>query len=278
MNINNIKKLLSDFDQVKVDAFIKYCNKLLTEKKKDGGQWVNKNPWMNQRSDDNLADFYKMVAKDGLEFDGKHITLLSTGVSYDYVAYKNKMFLSYPETLIDVQLVHKNDDFSFTKDSGKVIYKHKINNPFGSDELIGCYCVIKNKRGEFLNTLNMEEINKHRKVAKTDFIWQAWFNEMVLKTVIKKACKNHFADIFQNMETLDNEQNDVEQSLDISIETKQELEDIKSVPDLEAYYLNNIGKNAGIAQDFVKACEQRKSKIVKTLSEADEAKEENADS
>ena len=262
MNAQAIKKLLSNhvnLDPEKVEKYIQYCFSIKPQK----------NPWINQRSDQQIADYYKAVVSDGLDFDGKHITLISTGVSYDYVAYKNKMFIAYPETLIDVQLVHKNDKFSFSKESGTVKYKHDINNPFGNDELVGCYCVIKNKRGEFLNTLNMEEIAKHRKVAKTDYIWNAWFNEMVLKTVIKKACKTHFSDIFQTIETLDNEQNDIEQSLTISIETKQELEAILTVPELNSYYKANEGKNAGIIEAFTKSCADRKEKIVEELANAD---------
>lgn len=271
MNAQTIKQNLSKYDPEKVDKYINYCIETANAKKKDGSQWVNKNPWMSQRSDDQLCSFFKSVANDGLEFDGKHITLQSTGISYDYVAYKNKMFLAYPETLIDVGIVYKDDEFSFKKDSGKVTYIHNINNPFGQSEndMKGCYCVIKNKRGEFLNLLSMADIQKHRKVAKTDFIWKNWFHEMVLKTIIKKACKTHFADIFQTMETLDNEQNDIDQPLSISIETKQELEAILTVPDLESYYKNNKGKNAGIILEFTEACTKRKEQIVQELANAD---------
>lgn len=276
MNANTIKNSLSEYDQGEVETFVNYCDKLLTEKKKDGNQWVIKNPWMSQRKDLQLAEFFKMVRKDGLEFDGKHITLQSTGISYDYIAYKNKMFLAYPETLIDVGIIYKDDEFSFKKDSGIVTYTHKINNPFGQSEadMKGCYCVIKNKRGEFLTLLSMSDIEKHRKVAKTDSIWKAWFNEMALKTVIKKACKTHFSDIFQHIETLDNEQNDIDQTLNISIETKQDLEAILTIPELNSYFMSNKGKNSGIIKDFTKACASRKEQIVSDSAK----KDENADS
>jgi len=257
MNTQKIAELLSDLEPKKVEKYIEYCRTIR----------VDKNPWIVQRSPEQLASFYRSVIEDGLEFDGKHITLISTGISYDYVAYKNKMFLAYPETLIDVQLVHKDDKFQFTKESGKVTYKHEIVNPFGTNdsELVGCYCVVKNKRGEFINTLTMEEIQKHRKVAKTDFIWKSWFSEMVLKTVIKKACKTHFADVFQNMETLDNMQNDVSKPLGISIETKQEIEAFTDVDELREYYSKNKKKNAGVKEDFAKACTERKDSIFEEL-------------
>lgn len=269
MNTSTIKSQLAKYDAEKVEKYINYLNHLKNEKTKDKktNQWVDKNPWVPKRSDVALATYYKNVADDGLDFDGKHITLQSTGVSYDYVAFKNKMLLVYPESLVDVQLVHKGDDFAFKKISGKVEYTHKINDPFGNPELSGCYCVIKNNRGEFLTMLSMSDIAKHRKVAKTDYIWDAWFDEMVIKTVIKKACKTHFQDIFQTMETLDNEQNDLEQSLEISIETKKDLENIKAVPELVAYFEANKNKNAGILQYFTTACTKRKEAIVKELSE-----------
>ena len=52
--------------------------------------------------------------------------------------------------------------------------------------------------------LNKEEIEKHRKVAKTDFIWKAWPLEMMYKTIIKKATRIHFEDVFKEMNEEDN--------------------------------------------------------------------------
>ena len=68
-----------------------------------------------------------------------------------------------------MQLVYTDDKFSFEKHSGKVVYQHEINNPFDEkkdENVIGGYCVIKNKRGEFLTLLSKNEIEKHRKVFK----------------------------------------------------------------------------------------------------------------
>lgn len=271
MNSPNIKNSLSEFDQYKVDRYIRYCESVLNAKTKDKGQWVDKNPWMQKRTDDQLSGFFKSVENDGLDFDGKHITLISHGISYDYIAYKNKMLLAYPETLIDIQMVYKDDSFQFQKKSGKVTYTHDLNNPFEQTEkdVKGGYCIIKNSRGEFITLLSSADIDKHRKVAKTDSFWTKWFVEMAMKTIIKKACKIHFADIFQTIETLDNEQNDVEQSLTISIETKQDLEAILTVPELNSYYKANEGKNAGMIEEFTKSCADRKAQIVEELANAD---------
>jgi hypothetical protein len=260
---------LKEYDSGKVERYIKYLNKLTSEVYTTGNQkGQRKNPWMDHRNSEQLADYFKAVAMDGLDFDGNHITLQSTGISYDYVAYKNKMFLAYPESLIDLQMVYKDDSFQFSKESGKVVYSHKISNPFGSKEadIIGGYCVIKNKRGEFLTTLNSEDFEKHRKVAKTDYIWKAWFVEMCKKTLIKKACKTHFSDEYTNIETLDNTQYDLENSLVLPLCVKEDLENIESVPVIEDYYKANSGKYAGMSKDFIKACATRKAAIVEALS------------
>lgn len=276
MDTEKVKSLLSEYDPYKVERYIKYCTSVLTAKTQNKGQWVDKNPWMAKRSDDQLASFFKSVSNDNLDFDGKHITLISHGISYDYVAYKNKMLDVYPETKIDIQMVYKDDNFKFQKNSGKVTYTHELNNPFDQNEkdIKGGYCIIKNSRGEFITILSAADIDKHRKVAKTDSFWTKWFVEMAMKTIIKKACKVHFADIFQTIETLDNEQNDLEQSLTISIETKQGLEAILTVPELDTYYRDNKGKNSGITGEFIKACATRKAAIVKALAEENK----NADS
>lgn len=254
-----LKELLQGYDSKKVDVYLVYCDKLATEKK-DG---KIKNFWMSHKTDEELANYYKSVALDGLHLDGKNITLQNRGIDYNYKAYKNKMLIVYPESIVDVQLVYKDDDFSFSKESGHVIYSHKINNPFGNkdENIIGGYCVIKNKRGEFLTTLSHEEIEYHRKIAKTDGFWRKWYSMMNLKTIIKKACGMHFEDIYQNIETIDNDNYDLTNSLELPIEAKQEIEEIKTTEDLAKYYNDNKDKYSGIKKDFIKECAKRKEQI-----------------
>jgi len=250
-----LTSLLKDYDKTAVEIFITYCENLKTEKK--NGQI--KNVWMGYKKPKELADFFIAVEKDGLHLDGDHITIISTGVSYDHVAYKNKMLLSYPESLIDVSLVFQGDAFSFKKESGKALYTHEIKSPFGQTEanVEGGYCVIKNKRGEFITLLSKADIDKHRKVAKGDFIWAKWYKEMAQKTVVKKACKQHFSDIYMNIETLDNENYDLENPLNIEIEDKQKIESINTLDELKEYYLANKGKG----KDFDIMVTKRKQQL-----------------
>ena len=113
------------------EQFASYVIKLETETDKEGRM---KNPWMKGRKEEEMVALFNRVAEDGLVLDGKHITLQSTGISYDYVAYKNKMLLAYPESKIDVSLVYQGDDFSVAKESGSVVYSHNIKNPFDRKE------------------------------------------------------------------------------------------------------------------------------------------------
>lgn len=255
MEKEKIIALLKDYNQEHVEAFASYCIRLLLAKKKDGSL---ANPWIQKKTDEQMAELFRRVDKDGLIFDGVHITLQSTGISYDYIAYKNKMFLAYPESTVDVQLVHEGDEFNFSKKDGIVNYMHKIASPFEQKEILGGYCIIKNKRGEFITLLSASDIEKHRKIAKTDYIWRDWFEEMALKTVIKKACKQHFADIFQEIEKNDNENYDLDNPIGIDLKIKQEIDAIKSIDELKKYYETNKGRG----KDFDKYIAQHKKQLI----------------
>jgi len=266
MNYETIKKGLAQFDASEVMRYVNYLKVLETSKDRNG---TLKNPWFRFFKENQAIDIYKNVAIDGLSIDGETITLQFKGkvmVSYNYQAYKNRLLNAYPETKFDIQIVHKNDDFSFRKENGKVIYSHKINDPFNNDsEIIGTYCIIKNKRGEFLETLNMTDIKKMRAVAKTKNVWDNWFSEMVLKSVIKRACKRHFRDITHNIENIDNENNDLERvGFDEVIQKK--IEGVKTIAELNKLYRdekNNVSDEVG----FVNLLKERKAELQQFLPE-----------
>ena len=261
MDIKAIKNGLSGHDTTKVEIYINYLIELSIAKNRDKKL---KNPWFKYRTDQELINNFKKVAIDGLSIDGEHITLQSTGISYNYIAYKNKMYTVYPESLFDHSLAYKDDTFKFEKQSGKVIYAHQINNPFNQkqENIIGGYCIIKNKRGEFITLMSSELIAKHRKVAKTDSVWKSWFHEMCLKTLVKKACKQHFQDIYQNIETIDNENYDLSKSLEVDIDDKACVESIATVEELRQYWKSHQGRNAGVLKEFNELLAKRKDEIL----------------
>ena len=239
MDFEKIKTELKEYPQVKVENYLNYLKKLETEKNKDGSL---KNSWVKNRSEKVFIDCFKKVADIGLYIDGDIVSIQSTGISLSYNAYKNLVLQKYPETKFDLQLVKDGDEFEFSKENGKVNYFHKMNSAFENKDVIGGYCIIKNKLGDFIELLGKYELEKIRKTAKTDYIWSQWTNEMYLKTIVKRACKRHFKDAVVELEEEDNKNYDLENVLDGDIKIKQEIEEIKTLEELTKYYIENKEK------------------------------------
>ena len=238
MNYKTIKEALGDFNQTEVDIFISYLQQLGAEKNKDG---FIKNKWFQYFKPEMAIELYKQVAKDkGLFIDGSTITLQFKGkviISYNFQAYKNKLLTIYPEALFDIQNIYEGDVFRFKKKDGKIMYEHTFGDITKKGrQLVGCYCIIKTKRGEFIETLNDEDIQKMKNVAKTMNVWNTWEGEMWLKSVMKRACKRHFNDLVTNIEALDNENYDltapnVSQDIKLVIESAQNFEELQQIYD-----------------------------------------------
>ncbi|HQO23099.1 MAG TPA: recombinase RecT [Spirochaetota bacterium] len=260
MNKTKLKQLLAEFDRQLVDNYVEYCQKLNDEKDTKTG--AVKNAWFTNLSDETLEKYYRKNFKTGLEFDGRHVTITKTGITYDYQAYKSKMLMVYPESIIDVQLVKESDEFTFEKESGSVKYTHKIGNPFGDEKTVGGYCVIKNKRGEFLTLLSEKDFDKHKKVAKTDMIWNAWPDEMKKKTLIKKGC-NNFKDDFKEIEENDNDNYDLTQlENELDKETQEKIDGFQSVAECETFYKTEGAKYIDVKEALIKALAFRKKTIL----------------
>jgi len=261
MNYTTVKNGLDSYDEVEVEIYINYLNQLENEKDKSG---VKKNKWFHFFKDEEAINLFKKVKKTGLAIDGDMITIVNKGkimAQFDFRAYRNLVLVRYPESIIDAQVVYNGDKFSFQKQSGIIKYNHTITDPFAKErEIIGAYCIIKNKRGEFLETLNMKEIEKLKNTAKTKDIWDKWFDRMVLKSVIKRTAKHLLEDIIIEADKMDNEMNDpelVEFPEDIKerinkAETEEELTDIYK---LEKNAINDEVK-------FIELLGERKKEIL----------------
>lgn len=264
-----IVKGLEEFKKENVNQYADYCYRISIELDKDGKL---KNLWANKKPATEYIKGFKLIDSQGLVFDGKHITWQSTGITFDYVAYKNKMLLAYPESKIDVQTILEKDEFTVSKENGKVIYSHKIIDPLADEKaIIGAYCVIKNERGEFLTTINKAEIEKHKKSAKTQYIWNAWFKEMILKTVIKKACKMHFDDVYEHIISVDNENEDIEKATDeinkekVVSKLQVHIDKLNSITDLTemANYWASIPNELRLLPELLELKNQLKLKLTK---------------
>lgn len=68
---------------------------------------------------------------------------------------------------------------------------HKFD-PFRKDrgEIIGGYCAAKLHNGDYLiDTMSRDDLDHVRTTSKTDAIWSTWGEEMMKKTLIKRASK-----------------------------------------------------------------------------------------
>lgn len=193
-----------------VDTSILYVQKKIAEKEKVkkvvGGKTIEEwKPRYNFAPDFLLQTIAECV-DNGFALDGINYVLTGNRMYMPtYKAFKNKIYMVYPESEIDVQIVRESDTFSFAKESGSVMYSHQINDPFEDKPIIGAYCVIKNKRGEFLEVLNKRDYDEMKKGSKTPGTWEKWPSEFWRKSVIKRACKTHFNDITSSLEEQDNE-------------------------------------------------------------------------
>lgn len=235
MKTEDIRELLKDFDQVHVTTYINYIESLKTLKK--GQKLVA--PWLKKVKAQDLAEIFAKVAKDGLYIEGDTITLEfpgKLGVNYNYQAYKNKLLQLYPETTFDHQIVHEGDTFDFRKESGEIIYTHDIKNPFDrKKEIIGCYCIVINSRGNYIELLNMDEVEKMKAVSKNKDAWENWEGEMVLKSGIKRVCKRNFKDLVSNMDNLDNDLVDLE-NITVPNPLQLKISKCKSIEDINLLY------------------------------------------
>lgn len=258
--MENIKKLLKNYDAEKVDIYISYLKALKTEKNKEG-KLVNW--WFDKVTSEQFADVFKKEAIKGLFIDGDSVTLTYRKkliVTYDYHAYKNKVMLSYPETIFDFQIVYKEDSFTFRKESGKVIYSHTITNPFDTKkEIQGAYGVIKNRKGEFIEFLTMEDIAKMKNTSMMKNIWNTWFDRMVLKSIIRRICNIHFKDITKDLDVIDNESNDLN-ATNINELIQKDIENAKTQEDLTKIYNQNIG-NIEDVEGFINMLSEKKKEL-----------------
>ena len=262
MNYEKLTNMLIDYNDKDVDVYIDYLKYLELEKDREGKA---KNWWFAKFTEENASALFKKVNKDNLVIDGDNITLTykkKVIVFYNYQAYKNLVLMRYPESMIDLQLVYEGDEYSFKKESGKVIYKHDIADPFITNKILkGCYCIIKNSKGEFFEALNNDDIQKMKNTAQTTTVWKEWEGEMYLKSVLKRACKRHFKDVVSNAEKIDNENYDLDDVV-LDSKIKENIENATSNEDLGNIYKAEFKEISTEAKKiFLKLLDKRKKEL-----------------
>ena len=211
-----------------VGISLEYVFKKMNEKKKDKVT----NAYVDALNINEFFIYSKIIEiiENGFALDGINYVIYSNAmVLPTYHAFKNKIYMVYPESVIDLQLIREGDKYNFAKESGSVVYSHSIANPFTVQEpkIIGAYCIIKNSRGEFLETLNLTDFQKMKNIASNTNTWKNWESEFWKKSVIKRACKTHFHDITKNIDAQDNEGSDLEKFVKADESTKSSIIEAK---------------------------------------------------
>ncbi len=247
------------------NTYIAYLRKMECEQKKENGRYVLANPWMKDVSDQLAIDLFRTVESKGLNIDGDTVLIQKRGMTivpdYTYKAYKNLVLLKYPDTKFDFGIVYNGDSFAFRKESGRVLYQHIFGDPFQRGrQVIGAYGIIKNASGEFIETINIDDIQKFRNISKMQSIWEAWFDRMVLKSVIKRICHISFSDIVKDIEAEDNENYDLD-LVNIACEIQNELASCKTIDEVRAFYEKHrlTTKNMN---ELTTICSKRKNEIL----------------
>ncbi len=83
------------------------------------------------------------------------------------------------------------------------------------------------------------DLEKHKATAKTQMIWKAWLTEMYRKTLMKKACSEHFKDVFTGIEEQDNENYDPNVTSTEQRSYIDEIDEIKTLEELKKYWEAN---------------------------------------
>ena len=183
----------------------KILNYVNGARRDEQGKEPKKQPVTNN-SDEQIQTLALKYWNLGLLVDGINVVITGRNMAMvTFNGYKNKVLHTYPETQFDIQLVREGDTFSVAKESGGVMYSHTIANPFEDKPIVGAYVVFKNKRGEYIETLNKTDYEKMKKASKQDYLWGQWESEFWLKSVIKRACKRHFYDVVADIDRNDND-------------------------------------------------------------------------
>lgn len=203
----------SEYPPEYVKPFISYIDSINKKDKKGNDLTFGMN-------NVDMVKLFKKYYSIGVSINGIDAAITAYNrVFITWVGYKNKVLSVYPESEFDTQLVREGDEISFAKESGSVVYSHSIASPFASNQgIIGAYCIIKNKRGEFLETLGIDDFKKMKAESLLSTTWEKWESEFWLKSVIKRACKRHFNDVVHVIEQIDNE--DYNQELENQVDDK----------------------------------------------------------
>jgi len=113
---------------------------------------------------------------------------------------------------VTFEKVREDDTYEEVYENGRAKIYHK-KAKFSEKKVIGYYAIAVNKEGfSWVESMNLSEIDKRKKAAKTSFIWDAWSDEMAMKTPLLRLCNKYFRHYLTDLLTIDvdNEYKEIE--------------------------------------------------------------------
>jgi len=154
---------------------------------------LNKNPRLLQADKTSLMQTFMKAAQDGLFLDGKEAAAVLYGNQVNYLPMVEGVIkLMHNSGLIktiSAEVVYENDCFEYELGSNPHV-KHipLLVGDRGNRICVYCYVQTSND-GEYIEIMNMAEIEQCKQVAKTQSVWSKWFDQMAKKTVIHRIAK-----------------------------------------------------------------------------------------
>ncbi len=154
---------------------------------------LNKNPKLVQADRNSLMQTFMKAAQDGLYLDGREAAAVLYGNQVNYLPMVEGVIkLMHNSGLIktiSAEVVYENDCFEYELGS-KPFVKHipLLVGDRGNRICVYCYVQTAND-GEFVEILNMQEVEQCKQVAKTQAVWNKWFDQMAKKTAIHRIAK-----------------------------------------------------------------------------------------
>lgn len=207
---NKLEQLKTEFEK-KLPLFIgnksnceKYVKSVLFELNKILDEHLLK------CSNQSILEAVKTAIDLELEIDSRqhcHLILFN-GKAQLLIGYRGFIYAIkrvYPDANIIVNLVRTNDTFTVKRGNDIDEYQHVVSDPFDNsiDSMRGGYCYISLNIGDRkvakIETMSKSEIIKAKTVAKTNKVWDIWFEEKAKVVVLKRACKILFAGLNNEM-------------------------------------------------------------------------------
>ena len=154
---------------------------------------LNKNPKLLDLDRNSLMQTFMKAAQDGLLLDGREAAAVPYKSQVNYLPMVDGiiklMHNSGTIKTISVDVAYTNDCFEYEKGSNAHV-KHMPLLSGDRGERLAVWCYVKTTNdGEYIEIMDMKQIEDCRKVAKSQNVWSQWYDQMAKKTILKRMAK-----------------------------------------------------------------------------------------